>query len=118
MQYGFRSSRSTADVLTVLTDRLSRALDNNFDAWVIALDISKAFDKVWHKGLLHKLEGYGINGRVLPIIKSFLTGRTMKVVINGPEVQRSMLSMLVFLRAPYSAKLFSCSSEMTFQTMS
>ena len=69
MQYGFQSSRSTADVLTVLTDRLSGALGNNVDARVITLDISKAFDKVWHKDLLHKLEGYGINGRVMSIVK-------------------------------------------------
>ena len=54
-QYGFRSSRSTADVLTVITHRISRALDSNLDARVITLDISKEFDKVWHKGLLHKM---------------------------------------------------------------
>ena len=83
MQYEFRPSRSTADVLTVITDRISRVLDTGFDARLFALDISKAFDKVWHKGLLHKLKGYGLGGRVLPIIKSFLTGRSMTVVING-----------------------------------
>ena len=78
-QYGFRSSRSTTDVLTVITHRISRALDSSFDT----LEISKAFDKVWHKGLLRKLASYGITGRTFAIIKSFLTGRSMKVVVNG-----------------------------------
>ena len=82
-QYGFRSSRSTADVLTVITDRLSRALDFSFDSRAIALDISKVFDRGWHKGLLHKLKSYGISGKALGIIHSLLTGRKMKVVIDG-----------------------------------
>ena len=88
MQYGFRPSRS-ADVLTVITDRISRVLDTGFDARIIALDVFKVFGKVWHKGLLHTLKGYGLGGRVLPINKSFLSGRSMKVVINGQssEVQ-------------------------------
>ena len=46
-QYGFRSSRSTADVLTVITHRVSEALDEGFMTRAVALDISKAFDKVW-----------------------------------------------------------------------
>ena len=83
VQYGFRPSRSTADVLTVISHRISKALDSTFDARAIALDISKAFDQVWHKGLLHKLTSYGISGRVYSLIKSFLTGRKMKVVVNG-----------------------------------
>ena len=48
-QYGFRSSRSTADVLTVITHRVSGALDEGFMTRAVALDISKAFDKVWHR---------------------------------------------------------------------
>ena len=82
-QYGFRSARSTADVLTVITHRISQALDKGFGARAIALDISKAFDKVWHKGLLQKLSSYGISGKVLATIKSFLSNRSMRVVING-----------------------------------
>ena len=83
VQYGFRSARSTADVLTVITHRISEALDSSFDGRVIALDISKAFDQVWHKGLFRKITSYGISGRVYSIIKSFLSGRKMRVVVNG-----------------------------------
>ena len=83
LQYGFRSCRSTADILTVITHRISDALDRGFETRTIALDISKAFDKVWHAGLLHKLTSYGISGKVFAIVKSFLSDRSLKVVING-----------------------------------
>ena len=53
-QNGFRSSRSTADLLTVVSDRIVRAFNRSGATWAVALDISEAFDKVWHAGLLHK----------------------------------------------------------------
>ena len=83
VQYGFRPSRSTADVLTVITERISKCLDKSYDSRAIALDISKAFDKVWHKGLLCKIKSYGICGRLYNIIASFLRDRSMRVVIDG-----------------------------------
>ena len=54
-QYDFRSSRSTADLLTVVSDRITRAFNRSGTTRAVALDISKAFDRVWHAGLLHKL---------------------------------------------------------------
>ena len=45
-QYGFRHSRSTGDLLSLITDHLNGALDHRGEARVVALDISKAFDKV------------------------------------------------------------------------
>ena len=44
---------------------------------------SKAFDKVWHAGLIHKLKAYGISGPFLAIIKSFLSSRIIRVVLDG-----------------------------------
>ena len=46
-------------------------------------DISKAFDRVWHRGLLHKLEKYGIKGELLLWIESYLNSRKQKVFVNG-----------------------------------
>ena len=45
-QYGFRSSRSTADLLTVVSDRIARAFNRSGATRAVALDISKAFDRV------------------------------------------------------------------------
>ena len=47
-QYGFRSSRSTADLLTVVSDRIARTFNWPGATQAVALDISKAFDRVWH----------------------------------------------------------------------
>ena len=82
-QYGFRSSRSTGDLLTVVTDRIAKAFDNCGATRAIALDISKAFDRVWHAGLLHKIKSYGIAGDVFNIISSFLSDRKLRVVLDG-----------------------------------
>ena len=54
-QYGFRSSWSTGDLLTVVSDRIARAFNRSGATWSIACDISKAFGRIWHADLLHKL---------------------------------------------------------------
>ena len=61
-QYGFRSSRSTADFLTVVPDRTASAFNRSGATRAVAFNISKAFDRVWHAGLLQKRRSYGISG--------------------------------------------------------
>ena len=51
--------------------------------WDVALDISKAFDRVWHAGLLHKLKSYGISGPIFGLILSFLRNRHLRVTLDG-----------------------------------
>ena len=55
-QYDFRSSRSATDLLTVVTDRIARTFNRYGATRPVALDTSKAFERVWHAGLLHKLK--------------------------------------------------------------
>ena len=82
-QYGFRSSRSTAD-LTVVSDRNARIAFNRSRATrAVALDIPKAFDRVWHVVLLHKLKSYGISGEIFGLISSFFSNRRLLVVLDG-----------------------------------
>ena len=81
-QYGFRSKRSTADLLTVITERISASMDKNGEARLVALDISKAFDRVWHPGL-HKPQRYGISGMIFDTIKSFFSDYKLRVVVDG-----------------------------------
>jgi len=51
------------------------------------LDYSKAFDSVPHLRLIKKLKEYGIGGKILLWLKSFLHGRFQRVVINGVQSQ-------------------------------
>lgn len=50
---------------------------------MIALDIAGAFDRVWHRGLLAKLQARGISSNLLRLFSDYLTGRTLQVVIGG-----------------------------------
>ena len=86
-KYGFRSSRSTADLLTVVSDRIARAFNRSGATRAVALDISKAFDRVWNAGLLQKLKSYGISGQISGLISSFLSNRQLRVVLDGKSSQ-------------------------------
>lgn len=90
-----------------LVHNIYQTLDNGKEVRIVFLDISKAFDKVWHAGLLSKLEAIGVKGRLLEWIKSYLHGREQRVVIEGycsdwKEIsagvpQGSVLGPLLFL---------------------
>ena len=86
-QHGFRSSRSTAGLLKVVSDRIARVFSRSGTTRAVALDISKAFDRVWHAGLLHKLKSYGISGQILGLISSILSNRRLRVVLDGKSSQ-------------------------------
>ena len=76
-QYGVRSSRSTADLLTVVSDRIARAFNRSWATQAVALYISKSFDRVWHAGLLHKLNSYRISGQMFGLISCLLSNRQL-----------------------------------------
>ena len=78
---------STADILTVVSDRIARAFNSSGGTRAVALDISKAFDRVWHAGLLHKTKSYGISGQIFGLISSFLSNRQLQVVLEGKSSQ-------------------------------
>ena len=82
-QHGFRKGRSASDLLLLLTKAWHDALDAGRPSLVIALDIAGAFDKVWHKGLLAKLQQLGVTGQLLDLFSSYLQGRSLKVVVSG-----------------------------------
>ena len=86
-QYGFRSSRSAADLLTVVSDRIARAFNRSGATRAVALDICKTFDRVWHAGLLHKLKSYGLSGQIFSLISSFLSNRRLRVVLDDESSQ-------------------------------
>ena len=59
------------------------SLGEGFEVRGVFLDISKAFDKVWHEGLIYKLQQNGISGELLNILVDFLNNRKQRVVLNG-----------------------------------
>ena len=73
--------------MTVVSDRIARAFNRSGATRSVALDISKAFDRVWHAGLLHKLKSYGISGQIFGLISSFLSNRWLRVVLDGKYSQ-------------------------------
>ena len=83
----FTSSRSTADLLTVVSDRIARAFNRSGAIQAVALDILKAFNRVGHAGLLHKLKSYGIFGQIFGHISSFLSNRQLWVVLDEKSSQ-------------------------------
>ena len=84
-QHGFRKGRSCLTQLIEHVDSVLKALNDGNEADVIYLDYSKAFDKVDHKILLRKMQLYGISGKVLKWIETFLTHRKQTVVVEGEK---------------------------------
>ena len=82
-QYGFRQARSTGDLLAYAVHVWSFALESNGESRVISLDISKAFDRVWHKGLLDKLPMFGLHHTLIKWISSFLSDRSVAIRVDG-----------------------------------
>ena len=85
-QSGFRSSDSCqSQLLSIVHYDIYASFDQSPTLVVRAnlLDISKAFDKVWHEGLIFKLEHIGISENLLSLLKSFLNNRFQRVVLNG-----------------------------------
>ncbi|KAK3105198.1 hypothetical protein FSP39_019583 [Pinctada imbricata] len=107
LQSGFRPKDSTILQLLDLTNQFGKALDEGKEIRVIFCDISKAFDRVWHKGLLHKLSNFGIKDSLLNWFSDYLHSRRQRVVINGSNSnwveisagvpQGSILGPLLFL---------------------
>ena len=78
--YGFRSSQSTANTLTNVFYRI--AFGRSKATRAVALEISKAFDKVWHAGLPHKFKSYGFLGQIFGLISPFPSDRRLRVVLD------------------------------------
>ncbi len=70
-QYGFRKGRSTGDLLSLLSDSWSSSLSRFGETFSVALDISKAFDRVWHKSLFSKLPSFSFYPSLCSLISSF-----------------------------------------------
>ena len=90
-----------------ITHEIYKSFDDGLEVGGAFLDISKAFDKVWHEGIIFKLKQNGISGDLLQILSDFLSNRKQRDVLNGQNSswtivhagfpQRSILGQLLFL---------------------
>ena len=82
-QSGFRPGESTIYQLIDITSNIYNSFEKHDETRALFLDISKAFDKVWHAGLLHKLKCNGISGNLYNLLENYLQNRQQRVVLNG-----------------------------------
>ena len=92
--------------IKAVSGRTARALNRSGATRAVAFDVSKAFDRVWHADISHKVKCYGISGQIFGLISSFLRNRRLRVVLDGKFSQEypvnSGISLLIlFLQFSY-----------------
>ena len=83
LQSGFIPGDSTVNQLVDIYNTFCKALDECKEVRAVFCDISKAFDRVWHKGLLYKLKSVGVTDSLLHWCSDYLANRKQRVVIPG-----------------------------------
>ena len=84
-QHGFRNNRSCATNLLEFFERTTEIVDSGSPMDMVFLDLAKAFDKVPHNLLVHKLRGKQVSDEVVKWTENWLDKRTQRVVLNGEE---------------------------------
>merc|ERR1712002_1214306 len=107
-QYGFRRARSTGDLLSYVTSVWSSALRDYGESFVVALDISKAFDRVWHKSLLSKLPSFGFPPSICSLLLNYLSDISLLVMVDGSVSPPKSINSGVPQGCVLSPTLFLC----------
>ena len=105
-QYDFRSSWSIANLRIAASDRIVRTFNRSGATWAVALDISKAFGRVWHFGLVHKFKSYGIHVRYFTLYPLFSVRNGFGWFRMG-SLHENIQLILEFLKTPFLVLHFS-----------
>ena len=81
-QHGFLKDHSTNTNLIHFWNDVTKLADKKKEVSIVYTDLKKAFDSVPHDLLIYKLDNYGVRGRTLKWIESFLTDRVQRVIVN------------------------------------
>ena len=84
-----------------MSDRIARAFNRSGATRKVALDIFKAFNRVWHAGLLHKLRSDEISGQIFDLISSFLSNRQLRMILDGKSSQEYLKGAFLVLHSSY-----------------
>ena len=111
-QSGFRPGDSTINQLLAITHRIYSGFEEipSKESRAVFLDLSKAFDRVWHEGLLYKLECSGVSGNLLHLISNFLSNREQRVLLNGKSSEWKRISAGVPQGSVLGPLFFLCTS--------
>ena len=82
-QSDFLPGDSCVSQLLSIVHEIQSSFDSSLEVRAVFLDISKAFDKVWHPGLLFKLKSCGIEGNLLKLLENYLHSWKQRVVLDG-----------------------------------
>ena len=114
-KFAYRKGLGTCDALLCVSHTLQSALESRLEARNVQIDLSAAFDRVNHHGILYKLSSVGIGGSVLSVLTQFLSNRSQYVLVDGCSSkmvnvvsgvpQGSVLGPLLFLL--YTSEFFS-----------
>ena len=106
-QSGFRPGDSTTNQLLYLVNEIHQAFENpkSLEVRAVFLDISKAFEKVWHEGLIFKLKQNGVSGSLLMLFQNYLDNRKQCVVLNGSHSSQIWRSSRFCSRSPVISHL-------------
>ena len=122
-QHGFVPKKSTVINLLECFNDWASNFDNKVPTYVVHLDYSKCFDKVYHTNLLYKLSQYGITDFALSWLENFLTNRVQRdkvnsclsppIAVSSGVLQGTLLGPLLFLRYSVKNSIISMSADDT-----
>lgn len=90
-QFGFRPRHSTEQQVLRVVEIAASGLEHKDTTGIIFLDVAKAFDKVWHEGLLCKMLRTGYNKATVKLVSSYLRGRQFNIKLDGKRSTRRSL---------------------------